>query len=345
MPPAELTERQADITALRGSVAELTVTASKTLRQAHLVVVRGSDSGAADTSRTRMTVNGSSADVRFGIVANGSYYIELEDADGQTNAEPAKYGIVVLSDGYPTISMIEPKKNIDIDASFIVPITVSVSDDYGFSGLKLHYRLTRSHYAPAEKNYTSVNVPMASGETSQEVNYVWNVSDVNIAPEDEYEFYLEIADNDVVSGPKTARTSPLKLRLPSLDEVFADADKAHSEVQEEMKAILEESQRVSKEAEELQREMQKLQSQSQKQTDWADKKKAEELAKRQQDLEQRMEKAVGKLEEMTEKLQQNRAISEETMKRYMELQKLMKEVKSKDLERMQERMRKAMEQI
>lgn len=345
MPPAELTERQADITALRGSVAEITVTSSKPLRQAQLVVVRGSDSGAADTSRARMTVGGSSASVRFGIVANGSYYIELEDTEGQTNAEPAKYGIVMLTDGYPTIAMIEPKKNIDVNATFLVPITVSVSDDYGFSGLKLYYRLARSRYAPEGKSFTSIIIPLPSGETSQEVNYVWNVSDINITPEDEYEFYLEISDNDVVSGPKKARTSSLKLRLPSLDEVFAEAENTQSDIQNELKKMLEESKRVSKEAEELQREMQKLQSQSQKQTDWADKKKAEELAQRQQELEKRMEKAVEKLEEMTDNLQQNRAISEETLKRYMELQKLMKEVKSKDLDRMQEQMRRAMEQV
>ncbi len=345
LAPTPLTERQADVTALMGSTVDLSVAASKTLTTASVIIERRVDSATVDSTIVPMDVQGAVAAGRFTVTGNGTYHIRLSDSDGQENAEPVRYGIVALRDGYPSIVMKDPSRDVDVDISAKLPLTVAVSDDYGFTKLTLHYRLIRSRYAVPEENYTALPLPIDGSSTTLEIGYVWDLADVGITPDDQYEYYLEVADNDIVNGPKTARTAAYKVRLPSLEEVFAETDEAQAQIQNELTELLEESEELRKEADELRREMQKQQAQSKRQTDWSDRKKAEDLAKRQAELEKRMEETVDKLEDMTNKLEQNNAISPETLEKYKELQELMKKVKSPELERMQQQMQKAMENL
>ena len=345
LAPTPLTERQADVTALMGSTVDLSITASKDLESAMIVIERRLDSVTVDSTIVPMQVQGAVATGRFSVAGNGTYHMRLHDRDGQQNAEPVQYGIVALTDAYPTITLKDPSRDVDVDISAKLPLTAAMSDDYGFTKLTLHYRLVRSRYAVPDKSFSEIELPIDGSTTTLEVGYVWDLADVGITPDDQYEYYLEVADNDIVNGPKTARTASYKVRLPSLEEVFAETDQAQAEIQEELTELLEESNELRREADELRREMQKQQAQSKRQTDWSDRKKAEDLAKRQADLEKRMEQTVDKLEQMTNKLEQNNAISPETLKKYQELQELMKQVKSPELERMQEQMQKAMENL
>ncbi len=346
LPSARIDATNADVTTLYGSIVRLTVESNKSLRRAYIVLRgNGVDSSASDSTIVELKVSGPTASGSFQVRRTGTYSIHLTDQDGTSILDPLRAGIVSLSDSYPMIALNSPRENIELRQSAELPIEVAISDDFGFSALRLHYRLVASRYAEAEKKYRSVEIPLTQGVTALDVRYVWDLAKVDITPEDQYEFYLEVADNDVVSGPKTAKTSTLSVRMPSLDEVFAETDREQSEIRKEVKNIVKEADEIRKEADQLQRELQKQQSKQQLEATWSDKKKAEDLLKRQQELEKRMDKMAERLQQMTEKLQDNKAISEETLKKYQELQKLMQEVKSPELSRMQEQMRKAMEQV
>ena len=347
LSPSILSVAAADVTALTGSQVRLSLSSNKILAKAFVHVVQAYDGikGKNDTITSALTVSGSSATGGFRVSGNGTYSIEIIDRDGLRNTDPLTASIVALTDAYPTISLVEPLDNVNLSEQAALRIVANVTDDYGFSSLKLFYRLTKSRYAEAEKNYRSVDIPYLSVENSQECAYLWDLSKIGITPDDTYEYYLEVADNDVIGGPKKAKTSTMLVRMPSLDEVFADADKTQNDVQKELKEIVKEAETVRKEAEQLQREMQKQQSKQQQEVSWSDKKKAEDLLKRQQELESKMENVAQRLQEMTQNLRENKAISQETLEKYQELQKLMREVKSPELERMQQQMRQAMDQI
>lgn len=344
LPPQAIDEGNADVAALVGSTVDLTITANKDITSADIVIVQGAE-GALDTIRVPMSPRGSVTTGRFTLTSSGTYHVELRDKAGLTNVDPVAWRLVAMSDGYPTIAMIEPTKDIDIDPKARLPIRVTITDDYGFSSLKLHYRLVKSRYAQAESKFTSKDVAISGDGTVRDVATIWDLAGIGITPDDVYEFYLEVADNDVVAGPKTAKTSTYKVRLPSLEEVFAQTDRTQSEVSKEMKELAKEADEIRKEAETLQRELQKQQAAQGKELSWNEAKKAEELVKRQAELEKRMEAAAEKIEKMTEQLQQNNAISPETLEKYMELQKLMREVKSPELERLQKEMERAMENM
>ncbi|MBU3742803.1 MAG: DUF4175 family protein, partial [Candidatus Kapabacteria bacterium] len=346
LAPTPLTLTQADITTLTGSTVDLSITSNKNLAKATILIM-GTDTTSADTTTIAMQVKGAMASGRFTVQRSGQYMVRITDARGEQNADPVAYRIIAFDDGAPTIAMIEPTRDAEVDQRAILPLTVAIADDYGFAWLRLHYRLVKSRYAQPETNYTSVDIPFSAGGTSADIDYVWNLGKAGISPEDVYEFYVEVADNDRVRGPKTARTTTMTVRLPSLDEVFAETDKAHDDISKELREVAREAEEVRKEAEQVQRELAKQQSQPQtkQQADWKEKKQAQELAAKQEALQKRMEQMQQKMEDMTQKLQQNQAISQETLEKYMELQKLMQEVNSPELKRMQEEQKKAMEQM
>jgi len=345
LPSSDFTEQSADVTALTGSVVDVVVTSTKRLQKALLRVVRGAGVQ-ADTQTVAMAIKGAQATGSFVVRTAGSWSIALHDVDGQASADPVWWNIVALGDGYPTIGLIQPSSNVDIDPTAKLPILVSVTDDYGFSSLTLHYRLVKSRYAAPEEAYRRLPLTVAPYETTQQIGYVWDVNKAGISPDDVYEMFVEVADNDRVGGPKTARTGVITVRLPSLDEVFSQADKTQEQAAKDLREIAREAEQLQRESEQLQRELQKQAQQStQKQADWKERKQAEALMQKQQQLQEKMQDVQQRLEEMTDKLQQNNAISEETLQKYMELQKLMQQVDSPELRRMQEQMKKNMENL
>ena len=344
-PPTVFNEQSADVTALRGSSVTLNVTSNKNLSSASIVIETSHDTASKDTTIVPMDVKGALAVGSFEVKLPGKYHVVLVDADQQTNANPVSYNIAVLTDAFPTIAMVQPRQDVDVDASARLPLLVAIADDYGFSTLKLKYKLVKSKYSRPDVEYHSIALALQAGAMSLDVGYTWNLADVDITPDDVYEFYVEVADNDIVGGPKTARTGTYKVRMPSLSEVFAETDRTQESLAKDLKEIAKEAEQLRRESEELQREMQKQQSQLKTQTQWSEKKKADDLAKRQQELERKMDQAAEKLEQMTQKLEQHQAISEETLQKYKELQELMRTVKSPELERMQKQMQEAMKQI
>jgi hypothetical protein len=346
LPAATLSVTAPDVTALVGSGVHVSISSNKLIREASVVIVRSDqNSGKHDTTKVPLRTQGLQASGMFRVSGNGSYSIRLTDFDGLTTNDPLTATIVALSDAYPMIALVEPKDNTSLSEQAILDIVTTISDDYGFSSLKLMYRLTNSKYAEPEKNFRSIDIAIPSKEIGQDVRYSWDLSKIGITPDDTYEYYLEVADNDVIGGPKKAKTSTMIVRMPSLDEVFANADKTQNDAQKEIKELVKDAENMRKEAEQLQREMQKQQSKQQQEVSWSDKKKAEDLLKKQQELESKMENVAQRLEQMTQNLQENKAISQETLQKYQELQKLMREVKSPELARMQEQMKQAMEQL
>lgn len=347
-------EKNADIVALRGSSVKLTAFANKDLEKASIVMINPKDipdSLASDTAyipqydtvNVRMRVENRKAEGRFFVFRTGTYRIKLEDIDGRTNQTPIVYNITCLNDEYPRIVQTEPKQNKEISKEGLLPIYANISDDYGFKYLRLYYRLAFSKYSSPEEKFSFIDIPINPTRTNAEVIYVWDLHEHQITPEDAYEYYLEVADNDVVEGPKTARTSKLTVRLPSMSEVAEETDMMFAEMQKEMQEAFKEASDLKKEMEQFNREM--LKKGKGEKLDWSEQNKAKELMNRQKQLQDKMKSLGDKMQESTDKLQNHQMMSPETLQKFMELQDLMKEVDSPELRAMQEKMKKAMENM
>ncbi len=348
-----ISEQNADISALNGSKAEFQIFSNKDIAKANIIYEKmnltssKNDSAISETVVIPLHVNGKKVNGDFRISSSGVYHIELIDKDGNSNDSPISYAIIALSDAYPSVTLIEPTYNVEVSKNALLPMKLTINDDYGFSSLKLFWRLAESPYSAPDKDFKAINILFDKSLLSNEINYIWDLNKLNITPEDKYEFYLEVADNDIVIGPKTAKTQTLSVRLPSLDEIYKENELTQKNVEKELEKILKEANQVKEDIDQLNREMMKDPKQKNQNMplDWKEKKKAEDILKKQMELAQKMENLQEDLKKSTEKLDDNNMISQETMQKYLELQNLMKEINSPEFKKMQENMQKALQNM
>jgi len=346
--PREITERSADISALKGSNVSIKLFSTKNLDSAkvkfeYFNLAETDTNIAREITVVKMKSAGDSASVDFRINKSGIYYFTIYDTQGMTNQSSIKYNITALEDGNPSITLIEPTQNVKMGEQAIVPTQVNISDDYGFSALKLNYRLIKSDFAMPEQKYTQINIPLTGNDLIREVVYIWDLKRLGIMPSESYEFYYEVFDNDIVTGPKSAKTQILTVRLPSFDEAIREADQAQKDVQKELEKVMKTAEELKKEMDELSKDLMK--DFKKKEMNWEQKKKAEDIAKKQEQLQEKVKDLQKDLKNTTEQMQQNNMLSPETLQKYMELQQLMQQVSTPEMKKMQQQLQKTMEQM
>jgi hypothetical protein len=315
-----------NITSLIGSTVEINVSASKRVNKAFLRFT--------DTTEIPLNINAYTASGRFRIKGDNSYQVILKDENGDTNAMPVKYDIKALYDAYPTIEVINPPGNTNLANDSRVPAFLRIADDYGFSRLLIKYRLSESKYQKISEEFTSIEIPISHASKEQEVNYIWNLTKMNLAADDIVSFYFEVFDNDNISGPKSVKSNMLTVRVPSLDEILTRADQTQKTAGNDLNETL-------KQAEELKKEIQKIDQdlkKNQKDLSWEEKEKLQKTVDNFKQLQEKVQKISSDMQKMQQELQENNLLSKETMQKYMELQKLMDNLTSDEMKKAMERL-------
>jgi len=315
-----------NISALVGSNIEISLLSNKELKSAQIEF--------EDSTTIKLNVQNNFAKGAFRVKKDNSYIITVNDFADNKNLQPVRYYIKALYDSNPMIELIYPNQDITLPNDNRVPIEAKIGDDYGFSKLTLNYKLTSSKYEPVQKKYLQIEIPINKKSKEQIVNYIWNLTKLNPAVNDVYSFYLEIFDNDNVSGPKSVKTEVINVRVPSLDEILSQADNTQENAQDDMQKTLREAEELKQELEKIDKEL----KQDKKELTWEEKEKIEQALDKFEKLQEKMESVSENLKQMQNELQQNKLLSEETLQKYMELQKLMDEMTSDE-------MKKAMQQM
>lgn len=330
----QLDDNAGDVTALKGTRISYTIESNKDLASAALVF--------NDKNETALSVAGPNATGAVPLQRDRTYHIRLTDKDGINNAEPIEYTLKIIADAYPTTAIELPGRNVDIAENSSLNMLFRIKDDYGFTQLRLAHKLIQSQYERPASEYTFVQVPLPDGTRNEALlPYLWNLSPLSLVPEDVVSYYVEVFDNDNISGPKSARSEVYTLRLPSLEEVFADLDKAHDASLENMKEALKDAQEAKKELDELQQQRKK----NPQKMDWQDQKKAEEVAKKYEQIQKKIDDVNKTIEKMVEEMQKNQVLSKETLEKYQELQQMMEQMNSPEFAEAMKKMQQAMQQL
>jgi hypothetical protein len=334
LQPRQLDDNTGDVTALKGTRVSLLLEANKALSRARLCF--------GDSTTLPLQVRGNRATCDITLMKERTYRIELTDTDNIASADPIEYALRLLPDAYPTITVLVPGMNVDITNTASLPIMAKITDDYGFTRLRLAYRLAHSRYETPAETFTVNDIPLPKGiGVEGTVPYTWPLSRLRLVAEDMVQYYLEVSDNDAVSGPKAATSDIYTLRLPSLDEVFADVDKGHEQSLQAMREALQQAQEAKRDLEELRQDMKK----EQVNPDWQDRKKAEDLLKKYEEIQKKMDDAGTTMDRMMNEMQKNQVLSRETLEKYQELQQMMDEMKSPALAEALKKLQHAMQQL
>jgi hypothetical protein len=322
-----------NVTCLFGSSIDIKIVSSKPLREANIVI--------ADSQYVKLHCIDNIASGTITAKGEVPYKVIIKDFDNNSNLSPVNYVIKTFGDGVPAIELIAPGQNTTLTTEQRLPITVKISDDYGFKSLKLYHRLSASRYEKPQDTYESVNIPFDNMKKEQTVDYIWNLSPLSLSTDEVESYYIEVEDNDAVSGPKKARTVECTIRIPSVTELFKENEKVQERSEDELVKTLQEAQELKKEMENISREMKK----DSKEISWEEKEKLQSAAKKFSNLQQKMEKIRQDMKEAANKLDQNNLLSKETMQKYVELQKLMNELTSDEMKKMMEKLQQTLQSL
>jgi len=353
LPSRQLDDNVGDVTALRGTRINFAIESNKPLAEAKLIFP--AQGGSNDSTSISLKIEDNKASGTYTLmkvydpVGERTYHIQLKDNENVASTDPIDYTMKIVPDAFPTAQILFPGTNIDIAENAKLNMLYKITDDFGFSLLRLAYKLIQSRYEQPwqEFKYVSVPIPQAiknampAGRQEGDVAYLWSLTELNLVPEDVVSYYLEVFDNDNVSGPKSGKSEVYTLRLPSLEEVFADVDKGHEVTLDAMKESLKQAEEAKKELESLQQDMKK----NQQKMDWQQQKKAEEMLKKYEEIQKKMEEVNKTIDEMVKKMEKNDALSKETLEKYQELQQLMEQMNSPEFAEAMKKMQQAMQQM
>ncbi len=330
-------EDDGNINTIKGSLIELVIKTSKELNHASLLF--------DDSSSIKMNVNGLKAETKFKATKNGSYKILIIDKEGYPNINPVEYQINLTEDFAPSISLLIPQATVDLTDNMRVPLVFRIRDDYGFSKLTLNYRLSYSRYEMPREKYNSVELPFGKSLDTV-ITYIWNLSNMNLVTEDVVTYYLEVFDNDFVSGPKSAQTPLMQVRIPSLEEILAEGNERFENTIEDAKSIQKEVEELKQKLEELDKELKTPKDLKQPdKVSWEEQKKAQEILKKHEEILQKVDDLQQQLNELQNKLNENKTLSKETLQKFMELQELLNQLDSKELKEAIQRLNEALKSL
>jgi hypothetical protein len=332
--PAKLQQEfVGDVTALPGTTVNVSGIASKDLLKGQIVFGAGKP--------VPLVIENQKFRGSFHLVSETDYHFEVTDTENLTNADPVSYQLRIIPDESPAVAIVEPGRNIDLAGDKFIRLIMQAKDDFGFSSLRIGYRLTHSRYEKPWETARFVPVPLSSSVSAElEAPFTWDLSVLRLVPEDVIEYFAEVFDNDIVNGPKSGRSQTYLIRLPSFDEVFAELDKSHEVSLDDLKQTLQDAKQLKEKIESIDQDMKKN-----KEMDWQQQKKLEEMAKKYQDLQKKLDDIQKRLDEMVQKMDQQQVLSNETMQKYMELQQLFEQLNSAELQQALKQMQQAMQNV
>ncbi len=294
-----------------------------------------------DTIEIPLEVSNRKAEGSILVYNNFHYHILLVDADSNKNSNPISYEVKTILDTPPFIEISSPKKYSLLPQNNLISLSGSIKDDYGFTKLVLNYKVSESLFHKSQNGFKSINIPINKTELEQNFFYNWDFSNLLLREKDVITFYIEVFDNDNINGPKSTKSELFKIRVPSLDELFTQADNVQNDAVEKLNETLKDSEKLKKNLKELSDKL----KQNKKKLDWNEKEQVEKSIEKFKELSKKAEEAQQNLKKMQQEMNQNNLLSKETMEKYNELQKLMDKLNNEELQKALEKMQKSLQQL
>ncbi len=267
---------------------------------------------------------------------SSGYHISLVN-ENMPDGERVNYFATVIPDQYPQMAM----ENFQ-DSTLYNYLVVggSISDDYGFSQLKLFYNIVRKgEESPKNNQPGNIPIPFNRQANNQSYYFEWFLDSLKLEPGDRLEYYAQVWDNDGVNGPKSARSRSLLFSVPDKKQIESEISRSVEQTQEEIEKAV-------RKAKELERDLKDLENKlkANNELDFQEQKMAEEILKKREELIQQIRSLQEKNRLANEKSKQFNQQSESYQKKMDELQQLMNELIQEESSKLYEELEKLSEQ-
>ncbi len=321
-----------DVTVLSGSRIRVDAKSTKHLSMAWALV---------GSRREHLNVISRKISGSFTLTSDETVTIYCLDKNDVGNLKPAQYRFSVLQDSPPELLISQPERETELDENLLIFFNIQVSDDFGFSEAFLEYRIKHPAYLPPDTStYRQEIDELVPDARSQQIFYTWDLSWLDIGPEDEVHFRVQVADNNTLTGPGLTSSADYTARFPSLEDMYLaleDAEMDTEEAAEEMMMTLEDVQEL---VEELELELLKSED-----VDWEQSQKSEVILQNMEEVISQIEELQDNLEQINEQLENNNLVDNELQEKFSKLQELLDSIMTPEMLEAMEKLREAMEQM
>ena len=189
-----------NVEGLRGSTLRINALSTKEVVKAEIVMDNG--------KQLPLKIDGKKLQGNLVLFQSQQYRIQVEDAHGFRNS-PIAYELKVKPDGFPTIDLLQPTEDLEINGDEVLSLEYTARDDFGISEVNL----------VAKVGDREDKIRLQRDEARQLVlrdRFSWDLGRLPLRDGDEAVFHLEALDNDTISGPKLGTSRALRLRLKNL---------------------------------------------------------------------------------------------------------------------------------
>jgi len=279
--PAKSEEGSGHVEALAGSEVRIQMAANKPIARGQLVF--------DDNTQLPLLVRSDGLLQATAIITKpGGYRVEVQDALGFTNQDQLSYRIDVIPDAVPQIDLLAPEPDMEIEEGRVIILEYEARDDFGVRELALVYRAGPF----GEKRVVIDRVDEAARR--YQGRYFWDVTDLFGAAGESVTYYVEVWDNDTVSGPKRGVSATHVLRIKSREEEHRQLDEMQQQVAERFVDLLADQLELNARTTDLAQEPTPRDSTA-----------AQELAARQAELQQQAQDLVSQLDQMLQLLERD----------------------------------------
>ncbi len=189
-----------NIDGIKGSTIRLEAQSNKKLAKAKILLDQGRE--------IPLKIQGKELQGNLVLLQSQTYQILAEDMLGFKNS-PITYELRALPDQFPSVELIRPTENLEINGDETLVLEFTAKDDFGIQEIILVSKVRgKEQRLQIRKDGTEKLLPRE--------RYHWDVSRLELEEGNEVNYYLEVRDNDTISGPKVGASRVLRLRLKNL---------------------------------------------------------------------------------------------------------------------------------
>ncbi|NJN42666.1 MAG: hypothetical protein HC811_10970 [Flammeovirgaceae bacterium] len=262
-------------------------------------------------------------------ISDPNPYLLLLANDHSENKDRIQYFINVIKDQYPQINVEHLRDSILFKT---IHLGGTLVDDYGVTGLKLHFEIQHQNNKSQEK---TIEIPVHRFQPQQNFFFTWPIDSLHLQPGDRLTYYLQVWDNDGVNGRKSTKSSVYVFSLPGKDELSEIIKNSQSTTQSQIDKSVQRAKELNKSIEEAQQKLKGKQV-----LDWQDRKMLEDLLQQKNNLDQLINELQKQNELLDEKKENLSEQSDEAKAKAEQLQKLLDELLDEETKRLFEELEK-----
>ncbi|MGQ9677770.1 MAG: hypothetical protein ACUVUD_00605 [bacterium] len=250
---------------------------------------------------------------------DGELKVELTPSGNSSVQSVARIRLRILPDEPPFVKVFVPGRDVDLPMSMQVLLGINSIDDYGLGDLWLRYCKDSIKH--------KIRLKTVSAKREDTTFFVWDFASFGLMPGEVVRYYVEVTDNDIVSGPKASRSEMFVIRFPTMEEIYSAAVEKTISTKEELVPLGAKQDELNSQLTRIGQEVKKFRELS-----WEEKKRLEGLLTEQRQILSQVEALKEEIAQKLDELITGLNWEQKTFERLEQLQDLLARLLPQELQ-------------